>query len=151
MLFFAPALRFWWDLCVFVCVCVCVCVYRTISYLTCCTASTNTDVEYMTYAVVEHGLSCMEYAQCMLRENRQTHRHTDPSTVTLAAHARRRLTTVTLAAHARRGLMKSTEVQNPRRILTVYLASYYTNARARKLATPRVVVAISNLEKIAWL
>ena len=39
-----------------------------ISYLTCCTASTNTDVEYMTYAVVEHGLSCMEYAQCMLRE-----------------------------------------------------------------------------------
>ena len=33
-----------------------------ISYLTCCTASTNTDVEYMTYAVVEHGLSCTEYA-----------------------------------------------------------------------------------------
>ena len=57
-----PALRFSLDLCVFVCVCVCVCVYQTISYLTCCTASTNTDVEYVTYAVVEHGLSCMEYA-----------------------------------------------------------------------------------------
>ena len=34
-----------------------------VSYLMCCTASTNTDVDYnMTYAVVECGLSCMECA-----------------------------------------------------------------------------------------
>ena len=45
-------------------------------------------------------------------------------------------------------LMKSTEVQNPRRILHIYLALYYANACAWKLVTPRIVavtrVAVSS-------
>ena len=44
---------------------------------------------------------------------------------------------VTLAVHARQGLTRRTKVQNPRRKI-LHLA-YYTNARARKLATPHVV------------
>ena len=66
-----------------------------------------------------------------LPTNGQTDRQTDRRT---------RTTTVTLAAHARRGLMKSTKVQT----LGAYCMSctspaYYVYARARKLATPRVV------------
>ena len=55
--------------------------------------------------------------------DRQTDRQTDTHTQT------DRPSTVTLAAHARRGLMKSTKVQNPRRILHISLA-FYANARA---------------------
>ena len=69
-----------------------------------------------------------------------THAHRNTHTQT------HRTTTVTLAAHARRGLIIYTDVMKSTKVQTLgaYCMScsspaYYANARARKLATPRVV------------